>query len=72
MKSLRYCARHGLASEDLRADIRHIATALNVPGWVAWARKDRVLPLAFCLPCIWHMKQVSLTKFDAGHAAFLE
>lgn len=54
------------------ADIRSIAKSLDVPVWFAWGGKDKVIPLAACLPCIETMKHASLTKFDAGHAAFLE
>jgi pimeloyl-ACP methyl ester carboxylesterase len=54
------------------ADIRHLATALEIPVWFAWAKRDRVIPLAACMPCIRQMKTAHLSKFDAGHSAFLE
>ena len=54
------------------ADIRHIATSLDVPVWFAWGKKDKVVPLAACMPCIRQMKNAYVTKFEAGHAAFLE
>lgn len=54
------------------ADIRNLATSLEVPVWFAWASKDKVIPLGACLPCIRAMKHASLTKFKAGHAPFLE
>ena len=54
------------------ADIRRIAISLDIPVWFAWARKDKVIPLTACMPCIRQMKHASVTKFDAGHAAFLE
>jgi len=54
------------------ADIRDIATALRIPAWFAWARRDRVIPLSVCMPCIEKMRNANITKFDAGHAAFLE
>jgi pimeloyl-ACP methyl ester carboxylesterase len=54
------------------ADIRDIATSLDVPIWLAWGKKDKVIPLAACTPCIRQMKNAHVTKFDAGHAAFLE
>jgi len=54
------------------ADIRGIATSLQVPVWIAWARKDRVIPLSVCMPCIAKMRNAGVTRFDAGHAAFLE
>ena len=54
------------------ADIRAVAEALTVPVWFAWGRRDRVIPLSQCRPCIERMKTATLTVFDAGHAAFLE
>jgi pimeloyl-ACP methyl ester carboxylesterase len=54
------------------ADFRGIAQSLNVPVWFAWARRDEVIPLARCMPCIRQLKHATVTKFDAGHAAFLE
>jgi 4,5:9,10-diseco-3-hydroxy-5,9,17-trioxoandrosta-1(10),2-diene-4-oate hydrolase len=54
------------------ADLRAIAATLDVPVWVAWAKGDRVIPLARCLPAIRAMKKARLTKFGGGHAAFLE
>jgi 4,5:9,10-diseco-3-hydroxy-5,9,17-trioxoandrosta-1(10),2-diene-4-oate hydrolase len=54
------------------ADIRNLATSLEVPVWFAWARKDKVIPLSACMPCIRQMKNAYVTKFSAGHAAFLE
>lgn len=54
------------------ADIRALALALDVPVWFAWARHDRIIPLSRCLPTVRAMKHASLTKFDGGHAAFLE
>jgi pimeloyl-ACP methyl ester carboxylesterase len=54
------------------ADIRGLAAALSVPVWFAWARGDKVIPLALCRPAIQAMRRARLTEFDAGHAAFLE
>jgi pimeloyl-ACP methyl ester carboxylesterase len=54
------------------ADIRAEAAALDVPVWVAWCRGDRIVPLSLCRPAIEAMKQVQLTLFEGGHAAFLE
>ncbi len=54
------------------ADIRDLATSLDIPIWVAWAKKDKVIPLSLCKPCIAQMKNAYITTFDAGHAAFLE
>lgn len=54
------------------ADLIETACALDVPIWVAWAKQDRVIPLAYCLPAIRRLKTATLTTFEAGHAAFLE
>jgi pimeloyl-ACP methyl ester carboxylesterase len=54
------------------ADIRGIAASLDVPVWVAWARRDRVIPLSACRPAIRRMRQVTLDTFAAGHTPFLE
>jgi len=54
------------------ADVRDIATGLDVPIWVAWAERDKVVPLRLCLPAIRRLRQASLTTFRAGHCAFLE
>src|SRR5437868_2755381 len=40
----------GFAAPD--ADIRHVARALDVPIWCAWAKSDRVIPLRYALPVI--------------------
>ncbi|HEX5659735.1 MAG TPA: alpha/beta hydrolase [Polyangiales bacterium] len=54
------------------ADLRARLPALAVPVWVAWARDDRVIPLALCKRAIDAIPNVTLSVFDAGHAAFLE
>lgn len=54
------------------ADLREIATKLDVPILCAWASKDRVIPLWMCKPTIRKMRQAKLIKFDAGHTVFLE
>ncbi len=54
------------------ADIRGLAAALDIPVWVAWAKGDRVIPLALCRPAIDAMKHARVTTFAGGHAAFLE
>jgi len=54
------------------ADVRDVAAALDVPIWVAWARRDRVIPLAACRPAIARLRRARVDTFDAGHAAFLE
>ena len=45
--------------------------ALQVPIWCAWAKHDRVIPLARCKPAIERMQE-RITTFAAGHSAFLE
>lgn len=54
------------------ADIRALAAGLEVPVWFAWAKGDKVIPLARCRPAIDAMKAASVTTFPGGHAAFLE
>ena len=54
------------------ADLRDLAAGLDPPIWVAWARRDRVIPLALCRPAIRAMRNASLSRFDGGHSPFLE
>jgi 4,5:9,10-diseco-3-hydroxy-5,9,17-trioxoandrosta-1(10),2-diene-4-oate hydrolase len=54
------------------ADVRDVAASLDVPIWVAWARRDRVIPLAACKPALDRLRRARLDTFDAGHSAFLE
>jgi len=54
------------------ADLRVIATELDVPILCAWASNDRVIPLWMCKPTIRKMRQTQLIQFDAGHSVFLE
>ena len=54
------------------ADLRAAAAQIDAPIWVAWARRDRVIPLKACRPAIERLRHVTLTEFDAGHSAFLE
>ena len=54
------------------ADVRDIAASLDVPIWVAWAKRDSVVPLKYCLPAIERLKHHKLTVFECGHAPFLE
>jgi 4,5:9,10-diseco-3-hydroxy-5,9,17-trioxoandrosta-1(10),2-diene-4-oate hydrolase len=54
------------------ADLRAVAAALDMPIWVAWAQRDKVIPLRLCLPAIQRLKSHKLSRYDAGHAAFLE
>lgn len=54
------------------ADIRDLAAQLTVPIWVAWARRDHVIPLRRCRPAIARLPHASLDVFEGGHSAFLE
>jgi pimeloyl-ACP methyl ester carboxylesterase len=54
------------------ADIRNMAAALDVPVWVAWTSRDRVIPLRACMPAIQRLKHHKISRYDAGHASFLE
>ena len=54
------------------ADVRGLAASLDVPIWVAWAKRDGVLPLKYCLPAIKQLKSYTLTVFEGGHSPFLE
>ena len=54
------------------ADLRELASRLDVPVWFAWAKGDRVIPLKLCLPAIKALKNARVTKFGGGHAPFLE
>ena len=54
------------------ADLREIAANLAVPVWVAWSRSDRVIPFWMCRPAVRRIQGVSVSRFQGGHAAFLE
>jgi pimeloyl-ACP methyl ester carboxylesterase len=54
------------------ADLRAQLPSINAPVWVAWARHDRVIPLALCRPALESFPNVKLSLFDGGHTAFLE
>ncbi len=54
------------------ADISEIAAALQVPIWIAYADRDKIIPLSYCLPAIRRMRNATLSQFKAGHSAFLE
>jgi len=54
------------------ADVRELAAGLDIPIWVAWAKRDRVIPFSFCRPAIAKLRRAHVTFFDAGHSAFLE
>ena len=45
---------------------------LGLPVWAAWARDDRVIPLAFVRAALEATPGAEITTFRAGHAAFLE
>lgn len=54
------------------ADLRALATTLDIPVWFAWARSDRIVSLKQSRPAINGMKNARVTCFAGGHAPFLE
>lgn len=54
------------------ADLRGRVATLTAPVWFAWARHDRVIPLALCKRAIDRIPNAKLSLFEGGHAAFLE
>jgi pimeloyl-ACP methyl ester carboxylesterase len=54
------------------ADLRHLAPRVACPVWIAWARGDRVVALRRALPAIARFSNVTTTRFEGSHAAFLE
>ena len=54
------------------ADLRAAAAALACPVLVAWAKSDRVIPLALARAAIERIPAVELVSFPGGHAPFLE
>jgi 4,5:9,10-diseco-3-hydroxy-5,9,17-trioxoandrosta-1(10),2-diene-4-oate hydrolase len=54
------------------ADIRAVATQLDVPVWFAWSKSDRVIPLSYNRTTIDSMRHAKLSTFAGGHSAFLE
>jgi pimeloyl-ACP methyl ester carboxylesterase len=54
------------------ADSRDLATGLACPVLVAWARRDRVLPLRLNRPAIRRIPNARLEVYPGGHAPFLE
>ena len=54
------------------ADLRDAAAGLDIPAWVAWARRDHVIPLNRVRPAINRLKQGRLSLFAGGHTPFLE
>jgi hypothetical protein len=54
------------------ADLRDDAARLEAPIWIAWAKSDRVIPLAMVRPAINRLKNARLTVFQGGHTPFVE
>lgn len=54
------------------ADLREAAAKLRCPVLVAWARSDRVIPLALVRAAIRRIPGAELEVFPGGHAPFLE
>lgn len=54
------------------ADLRDAAAGLDIPVWVAWARRDHVIPLNRVRPAINRLKHGQLSLFAGGHTPFLE
>jgi 4,5:9,10-diseco-3-hydroxy-5,9,17-trioxoandrosta-1(10),2-diene-4-oate hydrolase len=54
------------------SDLRALAPRITCPVLFAWATRDRVIPLARCLPAIRTFPNARLLRFPAGHAAHLE
>jgi pimeloyl-ACP methyl ester carboxylesterase len=65
--------REGWASFGRReAYLGLLVEALDVPVWIAWARRDKIIPMQRCRPTIARFRHGQLSTFDAGHSAFLE
>lgn len=60
----------GFADPD--ADLRERACNLNVPVWLAWASRDKINRFSDVEPTAMRMRLAKVTKFEAGHVAFLE
>ncbi len=54
------------------ADQRELAAQIACPVLVAWAARDRMLPLRRNLPGLGRIPRLELQRFKAGHAAHLE
>ena len=54
------------------ADLRAVVASLDIPIWAAWAARDKIVSLRACLPAIKRLRNHTLSRYDAGHAAFLE
>ena len=65
--------REGWASFGrAEAYLGSLVERLDVPVWIAWAKRDKIIPLHRCRPTIARFRHATLSTFDAGHAAFLE
>lgn len=54
------------------ADQVAVLQGLGLPVWAAWARDDRVIPLALVRAALDATPGAEIASFHAGHAAFLE
>jgi 4,5:9,10-diseco-3-hydroxy-5,9,17-trioxoandrosta-1(10),2-diene-4-oate hydrolase len=54
------------------ADLREAAAGLACPVLAAWAKSDRVIPLALVRPALRRIPDVELATFPGGHSPFLE
>lgn len=54
------------------SDLRPLVPRIACPVLVAWAARDRVIPLARCLSAVRAFPNARLVRFPAGHAAHLE
>jgi pimeloyl-ACP methyl ester carboxylesterase len=54
------------------SDLRHLAPAIGCPVLVAWAARDRLIPLRRCRPAVRSFPASQLETFPAGHAPHLE
>ncbi|MEV6596350.1 alpha/beta fold hydrolase [Actinoplanes sp. NPDC051346] len=53
-------------------DIRDLAGQVRCPVLAAWARHDRVVPLAASRPALERVADLTLSVFDAGHSPHVE
>jgi 4,5:9,10-diseco-3-hydroxy-5,9,17-trioxoandrosta-1(10),2-diene-4-oate hydrolase len=49
-----------------------LVEGLDVSVWIAWAMRDKIIPMDRCRPTIARFRHGRLSTFDAGHSAFLE
>lgn len=57
---------------DARADVRDLARRIACPTWFAWAKQDRIIPWSRSRDAAEAIRDMRVTFFRAGHAAFLE